>query len=247
MIIRLFNTSVEANSPRPFTGTTFLISFWEAMAGKQTHTTAICNNCLTVPVSYCHECDEKYCVSCSTAHGGFKLSRLHVLSYFTEDNEDVKLSEWAICPYHITNEVKFHCKQCEKDICETCVLINHAEDQCDVHEHMQTCTPRRADVSSMLVAEAVSKTGGDSKTLHHIPLVAEHKRAANLSKKPSESPGKTKHTVSRRDLFMHNVGNREEFRRSVASTGMHAVESAPKVGARVRIRAHLVPQSTVST
>jgi len=91
-----------------------------------------CGNCdkKSSETFYCFQCCIFYCQECITGHNiirGNKDHRVLALKDFQDkDYEDV-LKRPVFCrkQEHTKEELKFFCKNCEKAVCQTCVLLEH--------------------------------------------------------------------------------------------------------------------------
>jgi len=88
--------------------------------------------------TYCLNCQENLCQSCSTAHRKQKMSRDHKLIQIGDRVKPEDLYAQyppANCDKHIDETLKIYCNDCELVICMMCYIKNHNTHRCsDVNE-----------------------------------------------------------------------------------------------------------------
>ena len=91
-----------------------------------------CGNCekKSSGNSYCFQCCMLCCQECVTAHNIMRSNKDHrvlaLKNFQDKDYEDVlKRPVFCAKQRHEKEELKYFCKNCEKAVCQTCVLIDH--------------------------------------------------------------------------------------------------------------------------
>ena len=91
-----------------------------------------CGNCekQSSENSYCFQCCMLCCQECVTAHNIMRSNKDHrvlaLKDFQDKDYEDVlKRPVFCAKQRHEKEELKYFCKNCERAVCQTCVLIDH--------------------------------------------------------------------------------------------------------------------------
>ena len=111
----------------------YLNGFIDVLAIKECKNTQLtCGNCdkKSSEASYCFQCCIFYCEECLMFHGKMREKTGHralaVKKFQDKDFEDV-LKRPVFCSRqgHQQEELKYYCKECETDLCQTCVTLDH--------------------------------------------------------------------------------------------------------------------------
>ena len=91
-----------------------------------------CGNCekKSSGNSYCFQCSLLFCQDCVTAHNIMRSNKDHrvlaLKDFQDKDYEDVlKRPVFCTKQRHEKEELKYFCKNCERAVCQPCVLIDH--------------------------------------------------------------------------------------------------------------------------
>ena len=89
--------------------------------------------CKVEASTFCMECQEHMCDSCSIMHKSMKMSVTHHLSTIGDPStmEAIKNKvRIAFCDKHRTEEIKFFCRNCKIPFCTTCFIAKHNKHEC---------------------------------------------------------------------------------------------------------------------
>ena len=111
----------------------YLNGLIDVLAIKECSKTQVkCGNCdqKTLVASYCFQCCIFYCEECLIGHNIMRDKKEHrvlaVKEFQDKDYEDV-LKRPIFCSRqgHQKKKLKLFCKECEKAVCQTCVMLDH--------------------------------------------------------------------------------------------------------------------------
>ena len=96
-----------------------------------------CNPCLEAngeieAVSYCLNCNEHFCDSCSKSHKNYKISKSHQVVSIRDKPSSEELVKLAVsyCGQHPNEEIKLYCYDCKEVTCVLCHVTNHTNHKC---------------------------------------------------------------------------------------------------------------------
>ncbi len=73
-----------------------------------------------IGVAFCKDCNDYFCVDCTTLHNQKSVFQSHDIKYISEKNE-MKLSG-SKCSKHAGKTAEFYCDNCTVILCTTCVM-----------------------------------------------------------------------------------------------------------------------------
>ncbi|XP_053400951.1 tripartite motif-containing protein 45-like [Mercenaria mercenaria] len=77
---------------------------------------------------YCYECSEKLCEKCKDMHKKVKISSIHRLCDINKQEDVAKLEHLKSltrCPKHLSDEVRYICKDHDQMCCNECAILEH--------------------------------------------------------------------------------------------------------------------------
>ena len=145
-----------------------------------------CENCgrKSEEASYCFHCGKLWCNDCVNAHNIFRENRDHrvlaLKDFEDKDFEDV-LKRPVLCQkeLHDKEVLKFHCKECDIPVCQTCVIVDHNKH--DV-EHLEYAARevKKSTTSTLDAARESSKPIGHClRELERKSCLLEHRSKMN--------------------------------------------------------------------
>ena len=127
--------------------------------------------CQVEALSFCMECQENMCDSCSTIHKSMKISMSHHISTIGDYPSNVEAIKnkvrRAFCDKHPTKEIKFFCRDCKIPFCTTCFIAKHNKHECCevgeiVGEFKKGFRQHSYDVSEILIKIKQESYGVDT-------------------------------------------------------------------------------------
>ena len=111
----------------------YLNGLIDVLAIKECRSSQVrCGNCekKSSETSYCFHCCIFYCQECVTAHNIMRNNKDHrvlaLKDFQDKDYEDVlKRPVFCAKQRHEKEELKYFCKNCERAVCQSCVLMDH--------------------------------------------------------------------------------------------------------------------------